>query len=101
MREQIPELVKKCHFLSAKAREQVLENYKTLSEERIEKLIQLLEKGFKKQEEVLQQYRKDKAESKTEHRKEFLKNLKHDEELSRQEEATELAVIEDELNLLF
>ena len=97
MRDQIPELVKKCLFLSDKVREQVLNNYKILPEEKIVNLINLLEKGHEKQQEVLNDINKKEGDLKRVNQKESLDKLKKDEELSRKAEEIELLAIEDEL----
>lgn len=101
MRDQIPALVKKCLFLSDKARNQVLNNYKTLPEERISSLIQKLTQGYEKQQEFLKKKKEEQTTAKRKQHKDALQKLKEDEKLSRQQESLELAAIENEINSLF
>lgn len=101
MRDQIPALVEKCVFLSDEARSQVLNNYKTLPEERIALLIQKLTQGYEKQQAFLKKKEAEKVIAKRKLHEDALRKLKEEEMLSRQQETLELQKIENEINSLF
>jgi len=99
-REEIPKLLEQAHsfsLLSQKMVQRVLNEYQTMSEQKIEKVYNFLSKSIAEyQKENTEKITKGKEKTKEIHQR--IKEIHYQESISRNQELAELSRIEEELN---